>query len=534
VNAFFSLLAVTPPVPINPTVPQTTTSPTTTTAQTGLQFPSILLGAIVLVTFVAFLVVLFMPERSDEQRARVRVVGLSAAGISFFLTAFFGMLVQIGLAEGGGTNTANEENYPWFRSFAFSSNFHLTADGISLALLILSTVVFACVFFHSWKVHERVRLYIGMLLLLETAVNGVLCSADYVLLLIFWGMQVLPLYLLIRVYGGTNRLRAAQRYLTFSLVSLMLLTLAVVLVIVKAKQGSSDISQDYQTLLGPVETAGFWLSFAAFAISIGVFPVHRWMIDAHSEAPPGVAAIASGVLIRLGAYGMIRMTLGQFPHASHQFSLAIVALAVVSTIWGAVAALGQDDVRRFISYGNVAQMGMVLLAIGTQTSIALEGAVLLMIAHGFAAAMLTMLAGSVEERTRTRSIRALGGLAAQMPRTAAFWMFAVFTVIGVPLLAGFVADFMLFSGAFPVHRVATVLVMIGVLIATGGMLWLAHRIFFGPVREAYSRARDASTLELTYLLPICAAALLFGVRIGAVTPVLTNGVIDITTRLNGG
>jgi NADH-quinone oxidoreductase subunit M len=346
-------------------------------------------------------------------------------------------------------------------------------------------------------------------------------------------MQILPLYMLIRVYGGAGRVRAAQRYLAFALVSLMLLTVAVVLVIVKAKQGSSDINQDYQALLGPVETAGFWLSFAAFAISMGVFPVHRWMIDAHSEAPPGAAAIASGMLIKLGAYGMMRMTLAQFPHAAHQFSLAIVALAVVSTVWGAVAALGQDDVRRFISYGNVAQAGMVLLAIGTQTSIALEGAVLLMIAHGFAAAMLTMLAGSLEERTRTRSIRAMGGLAAQMPRTAVFWMFAVFTVIGVPLLAGFVADLMLFSGAFPAHRVATVLVMVGTLIATGGMLWLAHRIFFGPARENFARARDASVLELTYLLPLAAAVLLFGVRVGAVTPVITNGVLDITAHLTG-
>ena len=496
--------------------------------------PNILLAGVAFVSFIAFFVVLCLPERTDEERGRVRTVGLAASGLQFFLVAIFGVLVQVGLAEGGGLSSANEENYSWTHSFSFNSTYHLTADGISLTLLLLSSALFMCVFFHSWKVRDRVRLYIGLMLILETAVNGVLCSADYVLFLIFWGMQILPLYLMLRVFGGPARASAAGRYLAFALTSFGLLTAAVILVIARAGQHTSDIAGDFHALLGPVQAAGFWLTFGAFAIALGVFPAHRWRIDAQSEAAPGVAAIASGVVTALAAYGMIRIAIGQFPAAAHQYSLVIVGLAVVGAVWGGLGALAQDDVRRLIGYSSMAQLSLVLLGIGAETSVALVGAVLLLVAHGFSVSMLTLLSGSLEERTRTRSIRAYGGLVGQMPRLAGLWMFAVFTAIGVPLLAGFVADFMLFSGAFAAHRIATVLVMASLVVVTGGLVWSAHRIFLGPAKDALSRVRDASTLELVYLLPMAALVLLFGIRPGALTPVLTNGVIEITTRLSGG
>jgi NADH-quinone oxidoreductase subunit M len=498
------------------------------------QFPALLLTGIVWGPFVAVIVVMFLPERNDEERSRVRLTALAGAGFSFFLATFFAMLSQIGLAEGGGLVSAFEENHRWINSFSFVANYHLTADGITLPLLVLSTIVFGCAIFHSWRVRERVRLYVALLLLLQTATNGVLCSADFLLFLVFWGMQIVPLYVLIRVWGGAERRRAADRYLVFMLVSLALLVAAVLLVIFAGNVHTSDIPQNVQSLAGAVETAGFWLSFAAFAIAMGVFPAHRWMVEAHGEASAGVAAVASGVLLTLAGYGLIRITLAVFPHASHQFSLAIAGLAVVSALWGSVSALNQDDLRRFVAYMSVPQMALVLLAVGTQTSIALEGAVLLLLARGFSSAMLMLLSGAVEERTRTRSIRALGGLAELMPRIAGFWLFAVLTLVGVPLLAGFVAEFMLFTGAFPAHRIATVMVMATTVLATGGLLWVAHRVFYGPARETFARARDATTLELTYLIPLVAAVLFVGIRAGALTPVISNGVLQITTRLSGG
>ncbi|MFN2581538.1 MAG: NuoM family protein, partial [Candidatus Dormibacteria bacterium] len=524
------------PLPIQPQPGAPGTSPTSpsTTTPGGIELPPILLTGIVFISLVAFFVVILLPERTDEQRGRVRSVGLFAGGLQLFLAVFFGLFIQIGLAEGGGVSTANEENRNWMSSFAFNSSYHLAADGISLVLLVLSTVLFFCVYFHSWRIRERVRLYIGLMLLLETAVNGVLCSADYVLFLIFWGMQIVPLYLLLRVWGGPARLRAANRYLAFALTSFGLFAVAAMLVIARAGQHSSDVSSDFQSLIGPVAGAGFFLTLAAFGIALGVFPVHRWLIDAQAEASPGVAAVLSGVVSKLGAYALMRIAIGQFPAAAHQYSLLITGLAVVGIAWGSLGALVQDDLRRFLGYINVAQVSLLLLAVGTQTSIALEGAVLLIVAQGFAMGMLSLMGGSLEERTRTRSIRALGGLVAQAPRLAAFWMFAVFTVIGIPLLAGFVGDFMLFVGSFPAHRVATVLALAGAVVVTGGLVWTAHRVFFGPAKDNFGRVRDIGTLELAYLVPLAVMIVLFGVRPGAVTPVITNGVIQITTRLTGG
>ena len=496
--------------------------------------PPILLTSIVFISAIACVVIVVLPERSAEDRSRVRSVALFASSIQLLLALAFALLVQIGLGEGGGVSSANEENHTWFNAFSFSSGYHLTADGISLVLLVLSTVLFLCVFFHSWRVHERVKLYVGLMLLLETAVNGVLCSADYMLFLLFWGLMIAPIYVLLRVWGGPQRVRAAGRYLVFALTSYALLTLALLLVVVRAGQHSSDVTTDFQALTGPVASAGFWLTLTASGIALGAFPFHRWLIEAQSEAPAGLGAVLIGVVSKLGGYTLIRVALGQFPTAAHQYSLLIVGFAVVGAIWGGLAALAQDDLRRFIGYSNVAQVSLILLAAGTQTSVTLVGVVLFMLAQGLSSGMLVLLGALVEERTHSRSIRAVGGLVATAPRLAALWWVAVFTAIGIPLFAGFSADVILFSGSFPVHRIATVLVMASLVLTAAGLVWTGHRVFFGPLRETLQRVRDVGTLELAYLLPIVAAIVLAGVRPGALTPVITNGVIQITTRLSGG
>ena len=339
---------------------------------------------------------------------------------------------------------------------------------MTLPLLVVTTTIFGCVIFHSWKIHERVRLYVILMLVLETAVNGVLCSADFVLFVAFWGLMLVPMYVLIRVYGGPGARRAAAWFAGFQGLAFVMIVATVAIIIIEAGNQSSDMVQNLKTFSAPAETIGFWMSFAAFAIAMAIFPVHTWMVEAQSKASPGVAAILSGTMLLLGAYGMMRISLVVFPLPAHYYSFAITGLAVVGAFWGSIGALRQDELRRFIAYMNVAQMSMVLLAIGAQTSVALVGAILLLAAHAFASAMLTLISGGVEERTRTASIRAMGGLVAQAPRLAGFWLFAALSVIGIPALAGFTADFMVFSGSFPEHRIATLLVMASVIITTGG------------------------------------------------------------------
>jgi NADH-quinone oxidoreductase subunit M len=495
---------------------------------------SVILSAIVWTPTLFALIALFLPERDEEERGRVRTIAVVGAGISFLVTTLFAVLGQIVLGAGGGLAGAYQENHAWFWNFLFRAYYDLTADGMTLPLLVVTTTVFGCAIFHSWKIHERVRLFVILVLLLETAVNGVLCSADFVLFAVFWGLLLVPMYLLIRVWGGLGARRAAAWFAGFHALSFVMIVATVAIIIVAAGNSSSAMTADLKTFSVAAETAGFWLSFAAFGIAMAIFPLHTWMVEAQSKASPGVAAILSGTMLMLGAYGMMRISLVVFPSAAHYYSFAITGLAVVGAFWGSIGALRQDELRRFIAYMNVAQMSMVLLAIGAQTSVALVGAILLLAAHGFASAMLTLVSGAVEERTRTTSIRAMGGLVAQAPRLAGFWLVAAFSVIGIPALAGFTADFMVFAGSFPAHRIATVLVMASVIITTGGLLWVANRVFFGPPRDQFVRVPDVSLLDLTVLIPLVGAVLLFGIRAGAIVPVISNGVLEITTRIASG
>jgi NADH-quinone oxidoreductase subunit M len=494
---------------------------------------NVILSTIIGAPLLFALIAVFLPERNEEERARVRTIALAGAGVSFFVTTFFAVLGQIGLGEGGGLASAYQENHTWFWNFLFQAHYDLVADGITLPLLVVVTTIFGCAIFHSWKVHERVRLYVILILLVETAVNGVLCSADFVLFAMFWGLLIVPMYLLIRVWGGDGARRAAAWFAGFQTVTLGLIIATAAIIVVEAGAQTSDMGADLTTFSMTAETVGFWLSFVAFAIAMAVFPVHTWMIEAQSKASAGVATILSGTMLLLGAYGMMRISLTVFPVPAHYYSFAITGLAVAGAFWGSIGALRQDELRRFIGYMNVAQMSLVLLAIGAQTSIALVGAVLLLAGQGFGSAILTLVSGAVEERTRTTSIRAMGGLVTQAPRLAGFYLVAAASVIGIPLLAGFTGDLMVFTGSFPEHRIATVLVMASVIVTTGGLLWVANRVFFGPARDQFVRVRDVTLLDLTVLIPLVAAVVLFGVRAGAVVPVIANGVLEITSRITG-
>jgi NADH-quinone oxidoreductase subunit M len=520
------LLAAT--TPVAPTAPGSTTTASN-------DFPTVLLSALIWTTVAALFVVVLMPERTDEQRGRLRLVALAGAAIPLLL-ATFGLNYQIGQDFIGGT-TSFEEQRPWLTSLPVQSNYHLGVDGISLPLLLLSTLLFVIAMIASWRVTNRVRLYLALLLLMETGVNGVLCSLDYLLLLLFWGMQIVPVFLLIAIWGGPGRMRAARRYLGFASVGAALLAATALLLAVKvnASPPSFDFVKDNTVTLGKgIGGLGFWLSFVGFALTLPVVPLHTWARDALTEASTPVAVLLRGTVMVIAGYGLMRVTLTAFPDAAHRFGLVMVVLAVVTTLWGTAAALGQDDLRRLLAYGGVGQMGMVLLAIGSASAIALNGAVLILVADGLAGALLLLLAGVVQERTRTRSIARLGGLAWQMPKLAALWMLGGLAVIGIPFLAGFVAELMIFTGSFPVHRAATVLVMAGTVITTGYTLWTVQRVFFGPSREAFARLKDATTLELTYLLPLAIAVVLLGVLPGRVVPVINNGVQSVVARFTGG
>jgi NADH-quinone oxidoreductase subunit M len=515
--------------PISPGAPTTPTAPATP----ANDFPTVLLTALIFSSLAMALIILFLPERTRDQRGRIRILALVGTVIPLLFT-LGGLNFQMGQEFSGGT-VSFEEKHNWITTFPIHASYHLGVDGISLPLLFLSTIVFTVAVLAAWKNDTRPKLFFLLLLILETGVNGTLCSLDYVLFSVFWAMELVPSFLLIAIWGGQGRARAAQRYLIYGLISLVLLLASAMLLAFKSEQNSFDFDlANTVTLTKAIAYAGFWLAFAAFAIRLPVVPLHTWMPDAVTESSPPVAFVLSSIVLKVGAYGMIRICLGAFPAAAGRFGFVLAVLAAIGTFWGFIGAVAQTDLRRLLAYITLGQMSVVLLAVSVGQAIALNGAVLLMLAHGVGTGMLILLTGTLEDRARTRDIRRLGGLAWQMPRLASLWVAGGLTAIGVPLFAGFAADFMVFTGAFPVHRWVTVIVLLGMLLNTGVLLWTIQRIFFGPAREAFARIKDATTLELVYLVPLAGVALLLGVFPGRLLPIINNGVTSVVSRLSGG
>lgn len=504
---------------------------TTTTSQpfANVEIPTLLLSGIVWVPTIVALALLFFPNRTDAHRGRIRSVALSGVA----LVAALGVLMWSGFRDQGGT-FAYEEKRSWMPSFGTS--YHLGVDGISMSLLVLSAILFLTAVLASSRIRDRVKEYFFFLLLLETGVNGVLSSLDYVLFFLFWGMLLVPTFFLIGAWGGgPRRMQAAWKYLCFGLVSSALLLLAILVTAARAPSHTFDIATLHDAQLPvAVATLAFWLFFGAFALQLPAFPLHTGFVDGQAEAPAPVAAMLAGIVTRLGAYGLIRVNLGEFQDVLHKFRLPILVIALLTILWPAIAALRQDDLRRLIGYLVVSRMGFLVLAAVSAEPVAINGGVVLIVADGLSAAALIYLAAALIERTNTRSIRAMGGLAARMPRGAILWMLAALASIGLPGLAGFVGQFLIFLGAYSADRKATTVALLGALLTAGVMVWTMQRLFFGPLPEALGRVRDLGSLELTYTVTLLSLIFLIGLVPGFLLLDYVNfGVLTLLTRGSG-
>lgn len=531
VPAATSAPAIAPP----PALSTPAATPSSTTSTAPLDLPSVLLTTVVFATTLAALVIVFLPERTEEQRGRVRSIALAAAGAALLLTVIT-LLSAVQLGTGATPDQLHEENRTWIGHFAFSIHYHLSADGVTLSLLTLSTVAFVSVVLASWKRQQRIRLYCVLVLLLETAVNGALCASDLALFAMFFAMQAVPIYLLIRCFGGPGRERVAARAGVAMLVSSALVLVGFLLVIVHSTAHSSDLADlgNAATLSGDVGVAAFWLVFTGFAIGFLAVPLHTWLLDAGAVASSGVSALLVGIVVRVCGYGVIRYVVGLFPAQTERFGTALLVIAILSAGWGVLLALAQRSLRRTVVAVSIAQMAFVLLAVASPSAISLEGAVLQLVAGGLSSALLLLACGAVEGRTRGAGFERLGGLAGQAPRLGGFWIFACLSALGAPLLAGFSAEVMLVTGAFSAHPYATVFVMASTAVTTATLLWSAQRVFLGPIREEYERVRDVTALELSYLWPLAVFLVAFGVLAGRIVPVIGTGLTRIVSNLSVG
>ena len=486
-----------------------------------------LLSSMVWIPALAAIGLLFFPARTDLQRDRIRSFTTAATALVLGLA----VLMWYGFRDQTGTY-AFEETRQWLP--AVGSSYHLGVDGISMPLLLLSTFLFVFAVLASSRVREHAKEYFILLLLLETGINGVFCSLDYLLFFLFWQMQAVPMFLLIARSGGPRRLYTAWKFLAADLAGSALLLLAILILYFKAPTHTFDIVTLHDlSVPAAMATLITWLFFIAFAVKLPAFPFHTWFIDAQADAPAPVALVLGGLVVKLGAYGIIRVDVGEFETAFHRIVGLVVVVAVVTVLWSAVAALAQHDIRRLVGYIVMSHMGLVLLAAASASPVALNGAVLLLVADGLTAALLVLMAAAIVERSGTSSMRAMGGMAGRMGKGAVLWICAALAALGFPGLAGFVGQFLIVVGAYPSHRIATPLALIGTLVVAVAMLLTVHRIFFGPLPERHGRVRDLGTVELANGVGLVSLIVLLGVLPAILMDSINFSVISLLSRGSG-
>ncbi len=412
----------------------------------------------------------------------------------------------------------------WISSPAI--HYHMGIDGISLWLVVLTTFLTPVCVLISWKsVHDRVKEFFILLLILETALIGVFTSLDLFLFYFFWEATLIPMALLIGVFGHERKVYAAVKFFMYTMIASVFMLAAILWLY--AKTGSFDFVyiRDHIGSIPTFPAAAPWLFlgfFLAFAVKVPLFPFHTWLPDAHVEAPTAGSVLLAGVLLKMGTYGMLRFNLGLFPEQSRHNAPWIMILALIGIVYGALVAMVQPNMKKLIAYSSVSHLGFVVLGIFSFTQLGLNGAVFVMLAHGISTGALFMLAGILHERRHTYEISEFGGLASTMPVYAASYLFIVLASLGLPLLNGFVGEFLVLSGAFQERAVYGIFAATGVIWSACYLLWMYQRVFYGKVTHAANNSLpDLAGFEKAAVWPCAAAALVMGVA-----PILWLGAID--------
>src|SRR5690349_7725581 len=474
-----------------------------------------------LVTFIPAaggLLLMLAPRRDREIRWFALLVSFIAFIASLHLPAHF---------HRDHAGFQFEQNVPWISSP--NIHYHMGMDGISMWLVVLTTFLTPLCVLISWtSIHERVKEFFILLLVRETGLIGVFVSLDLFLFYFFWEATLIPMALLIGIYGHGRRVYAAVKFFLYTMIASVFMLAGILWLY--AKTGSFDFVviqsalrggsvPDFTGLAPLLLFLGF---FIAFAVKVPLFPFHTWLPDAHVEAPTAGSVLLAGVLLKMGTYGMLRFNLGLFPDQARSNAPWIIALALIGIIYGALVAMVQPNMKKLIAYSSVSHLGFVVLGIFSFTTAGLNGAMFVMLAHGVSTGGLFMLAGVLHERRHTYEISEFGGLASPMPVYAASFLFIVLASVGLPLLNGFVGEFLVLSGAFQAKPIYGILAATGVIWSACYLLWMFQRVFYGKVTHPVNNSiSDLLVVEKAAIWPCAAAALVMGVA-----PIMWLAAID--------
>ncbi len=472
------------------------------------------LPILTLITFLPIIGVVLILAIDSKKQELIRVTSLLVSIVVFFvsLPLFFHF-------DAGTYKMQFVEKLPWIPSFGIQ--YYVGIDGISLFLILLTTFLTPISILASWYISKHVKEYMIAMLVLETGMIGVFVSLDLFLFYVFWELMLIPMYLLIGIWGGPRRIYAAVKFFVYTMAGSVFMLLAIIGLYFLNYRATGEYTfnllEYYRLELS--FAVQFWLFLAfglAFAIKVPMFPFHTWLPDAHVEAPTAGSVILAGVLLKMGTYGFVRFCLPLFPEASHAFIPVISWMAIVGIVYGALVSMVQDDLKKLVAYSSVSHLGFVMLGIFAFNIQGIEGGITQMVNHGLSTGALFLVVGMLYERRHTRMIADFGGLTKQIPVFAVFFMIVTLSSIGLPGLNGFVGEFLILVGAFKSRILYATIATSGIILAAVYMLWMFQRVMFHEItHDENKELKDMNKREWAVLLPIVFLIFWIGVYPGS-------------------
>jgi NADH-quinone oxidoreductase subunit M len=488
-----------------------------------------------------------------KQESSLKWITLGFTVVNFLLSLF--LILDKGAASASGFFF--EKNVPWIK--AINTNYHVGVDGLSLWLVLLTTFIMPIAVISTWHaVEKRHTAFYIFLLLLESAMIGVFVSLDLLVFYLFFEASLVPMFFLIGIWGGENRIYSAIKFFIYTALGSLLMLVAIIALYYLHANATGVGTFDYVTLLdslklgklsftGQMAQTGallFWAFALAFAIKVPLFPLHTWLPDAHTDAPTAGSVILAAILLKMGTYGLMRFNFALFPEASREYAYFFIILGVIGIIYGALVAMVQPDIKRLVAYSSVAHMGFVILGMFSFTELGMQGALYQMLNHGVSTGALFLLVGFIYERRHTRLITEYGGLSSIMPIYATIFLITTMSSIGLPFLNGFVGEFLIMLGMWksnvlPVaggtnwNYIVTMVAGTGVIFAAVYLLWMVQRVFFGKITNPKNKGlSDLSWREIGLIAPLLFLMVFMGVYPSPFLNRSRESVVAIEERLN--
>ena len=471
----------------------------------------------------AMLTLLIKQYNPEQEGKNARAVALWVSGANLVLA------IMLLLGFDHSTSAMQfEEHHKWID--ALNINYHLGVDGISILFVVLTALLTPICILVSWEsIKERTKFYMAAFLALEGFVIGVFSALDIVLFYVFWEAMLIPMFLIIGIWGGENRVYASLKFFLYTFAGSVLMLVAILYMYFV---GNGSFSIQYLSTLEFSTTQQLFLWFAffiAFAVKVPMWPFHTWLPDAHVQAPTAGSVILAGILLKMGGYGFLRFSLPMFPDASHILAPVIFTMSAIAIVWAALVAFAQTDVKKMIAYSSVSHMGYVTLGIFAGTQDAVNGAILQMVNHGIVSAALFMLIGVVYDRMHTRELSKFGGIVERMPVYAAIFMVFMLASVALPGTNSFVGEFMILAGSYPVAQVATIVAVSGVVLGALYMLYLYRAMVLGKAtKKAVKALTDMNGREIIMFIPLLVLVFYIGIFPNQTLSVMNTSVVELT------